>query len=114
MPASRSYHGHIYWNDPDGKEIAIWMRPFLKSMDCRLGTVHDRPIGPHPCPMYQVEYTSRNQSAVENFLKQNSRGLSILLHDDTGDHVIDHTIGARWIGAPLDLDIEWLRLHEGD
>ena len=114
MPKDKSYHAHVYWDSPDKKEIAMWMRPLLKSMDCKLGTIHDKPVGPHPQAMYQVEYTSRNRAAVENFIRQNCQHLSVLLHEDTGDHVIDHTLRARWIGLRLELDIEWLRLHEGD
>lgn len=112
MPNDKAFHGHIYWDTPDKRETAMWLRPLLKSMDCRLGNVHDSLVGPHPQPMYQIEYTSRNQQVVENFLRQNARNLSVLLHDDTGDHVRDHTDGARWIGKPLELDIEWLRLHQ--
>lgn len=89
----------------------MWLRPLLKSMDCRLGNVHDTPIGPHPLPMYQIEYDEYKRAAVENFLQQNHRNLSVLLHEVTGDHVRDHTDGARWMGKPLELDIEFLRLH---
>ena len=102
------YHAHIYWSDDDGREIALKLRPYLKSIGCQLGTVHDKPIGPHPLPMYQINYHDRVSSVVEKFLRNNCGNLSVLLHEDTGDDIKDHTVGVRWIGKPVVLDIAWL------
>lgn len=35
-------------------------------------------------------------------------GLTILLHEDTGDDLRDHTEGTRWLGNELKLDLVWL------
>ena len=103
-----NYHAHIYWTDQISRSIAIGMRERLDELGCTLGRVHDRPIGPHPLPMYQAQYPDIIKHDVEAFLSDHAEGLSILLHDDTGHHVQDHTAGARWIGTPLPLDIELL------
>ena len=103
------YHAHIYWTDQTSRSIALGLREPLASIGCDLGSVHDRSIGPHPLPMYQVAYDDAIRVNVEEFLRGNADQLSILLHDDTGNHVTDHTDGARWIGNPLSLDIELLR-----
>lgn len=104
-----NYHAHIYWHSDVERTMAMAMRPSLQSMGCGLGRVHDRAIGPHPLPMYQVMYDSSIQNEVETFLHVPS-SLSILLHEDIGfDHVKDHTEGARWIGKPLELDLEFLK-----
>lgn len=102
------YHAHIYWRNDVERTMALAMRPSLQSMGCGLGQVHDRAIGPHPLPMYQVMYDSNQQHKIETFLRVPS-SLSILLHEDIGiDHVRDHTQGARWFGEPLELDLEFL------
>ena len=102
-----NYHAHIYWRDPEERERAIALRPELAALGCGLGQIHDRPIGPHPLPMYQVMYDSSLQHQVESLLSV--LPLSILLHEDIGiDHVRDHTDGARWINDPLDLDLDFL------
>jgi aromatic ring-cleaving dioxygenase len=102
-----NYHAHIYWRDPEERERAIALRPELAALGCGLGQIHDRPIGPHPLPMYQVMYDSSLQHKVESLLSV--LALSILLHEDIGlDHVRDHTDGARWINDPLDLDLDFL------
>ena len=101
------YHAHIYWKNDCERGSAISLRPSFQSLGCGIGAVHDKPIGPHPLPMYQIMYDSSNQSEVEALLK--SQPMSILLHEDVGiDHVRDHTEGARWINDPLELDLKFL------
>lgn len=106
------YHAHVYWHTPEQRLTALNLRESLEQMGCALGTVHDKAIGPHPAPMYQVNYHSVNQTQVEQYLSNNHEGVSILLHEDTGDHVTDHTQGVRWLGEPLVLDIAWLEAYQ--
>ena len=103
-----NYHAHVYWKNQAEREIAISLRESLHNLGCPLGRVFDIPIGPHPLAMYQVIYNSSNSELVENLLTTKSGGISILLHEDTGDDIHDHTDGVRWIGDSLPLDIEWL------
>jgi len=53
--------------------------------------------------MYQVNYSTKNATEVEQFLSD--KGLTVLLHYDTGNHIEDHTKRVRWIGEKLDLDL---------
>ena len=103
------YHAHIYWQNESQRFEALHLRQPLQKLGCQLGTIHDKPIGPHPFPMYQVNYSDTNASDVEEFLY--ATNLDILLHEDTGNDLRDHTVGARWIGNKLTLDLEWLRLY---
>ena len=90
-----NYHAHIYWKTIEEKKIALSTRSYLQKQGCILGRIWDIPKGPHPLPMFQVKYNSKNQKQVEKYLKNTS--LTILLHEDIGyDHVRDHTEGARW------------------
>ena len=43
----------------------------------------------------------------------NRRGLTILVHPDTGQDVLDHEDHPIWLGEKLDLDIEMLRAFIG-
>jgi DOPA 4,5-dioxygenase len=101
------YHAHIYWQNEAQRFEALKLRQPLQELGCQLGSMHDEPIGPHPYAMYQVNYNSNIAEDVEEFLSKTK--LDILLHEDTGDDVRDHTTGARWIGNKLTLNIEWLR-----
>lgn len=104
------YHAHVYWKDGDQREIALSLRQHQADLGCPLGRVWDQPVGLHPLPMYQINYSSSNAAAVEQLLTD--RGPTVLLHEDTGDDLKDHTQGVRWIGEPLVLDIEWLENYQ--
>ena len=104
-----NYHAHIYWNSAEQRIWALHLRSLLRKLGCTIGRPWDTPIGPHPLAMFQAVYNSETQSIVENTLMTQRNGLSILLHEDTGNDVRDHTEGARWLGNKLKLDIEWLR-----
>ncbi len=106
-----NYHAHVYWKNNAEREIAISMRPSFLSTGASLGSIHDKPIGPHPLPMYQIMYDTSIQTEVETLLR--IQPMSILLHEDIGiDHVKDHTDGARWINTPLELDLQFLENFE--
>ena len=106
-----NYHAHIYWHNDQQKAQALKLRESLQSLGCWLGQVMDQPIGPHPLPMYQANYSDENATEVEQFLS--NAGLTVLLHENTGEHIRDHTIGVRWIGQALELDIEWIKQQIG-
>lgn len=103
------YHAHVYWSSVDERRTALSLRKDLEDLGLSLGRVWDTKVGPHPLPMYQVNYSDSDAHAVEELLSFS--GLSVLLHEDTGDDLRDHTDGARWLGSPLDLDLEWLRAY---
>lgn len=103
------YHAHVYWSTPEQRDIALKLRNNLAETSAGLGRVWDKPIGPHPLPMYQVNYCDDIKDAVENLL--NNKNLTVLLHEDTGDDLRDHTEGTRWIGSELRLNLAWLEKY---
>ena len=103
------YHAHVYWQNEDQRRRALLLRYPLEQLGCELGRICDEPIGPHPHAMYQASYHSDNAAKVEDLLQRS--GLDVLLHEDTGDDVRDHTQGARWLGNELKLDLEWLQQY---
>ena len=105
-----NYHAHIYWTNKAQREIAMGLRLPLHDIGCSIGRIRLEPVGPHQFPMYQASYRCEIQFKVEHFLEVNSRGISILLHEDVGEnHLRDHTTGARWLGKELPLDLGFLR-----
>ena len=51
-----NYHAHVYWKNEAERALAVSLRPQFQSLGCGLGSIHDKPIGPHPLPMYQVMF----------------------------------------------------------
>jgi len=59
--------------------------------------------------MYQMAFDTETFPTMVPWLMLNRRGLSILVHPETGDGVADHDIHPLWLGERLSLDINFLR-----
>ena len=104
------YHAHIYY-DAATKPAAERLRVKLESnFDQPIyGRWHDKPVGPHPRWSYQVAFGPELYNEIVAFLDEHREGLTILLHEQTGDDVRDHTDGASFLGDAVALDIDALR-----
>jgi DOPA 4,5-dioxygenase len=104
-----SYHAHIYWTSPAERERALHIRRWLgERFVVQLGSVHDRAVGPHAVPMYQVAFTPDVLSSLLPWLMLNRLGLSVLVHPNTGRARDDHLVHALWLGEPLALNADTL------
>jgi DOPA 4,5-dioxygenase len=107
-----SYHAHVYYTDAESRERAGALRAEIERRFAAtrsaitLGRWRDEPVGPHPLPMYQVTFTPELFAEFVPWLMQNHRGLSVLLHANTGDDLADHTEHTMWMGEKLDLKTE--------
>lgn len=107
--AITSYHAHIYWTSLVERERALHVRQWLgERFLVQLGTVHDRAVGPHSVPMYQVAFTPDVLAALLPWLMLNRLGLSVLVHPNTGRARDDHLVHALWLGTRLALNADSL------
>ena len=104
-----NYDIHTYWRNSDERNEALKLKLLLIDNNVQTFSLVEVPIGPHPLPMFEAHVTSDNLPAIEALLVANRVNCSILIHEKTGDHVYDHTKGARFLGEPLELNIEFLR-----
>ena len=104
-----SYHAHVYFDPEAEREAALAVREGVaERFPVRLGTVWDRPVGPHSKAMFQIAFAPALFAALVPWLMLNGRGLSILVHPNTANPKRDHLDDALWIGTPLPLDGEVL------
>ena len=104
-----NYDIHNYWRNSDERDEALKLKQLLINNKVQTFSLVEIPIGPHPLPMFEAHASAENLLAIEALLNANRVNCSILIHEKTGDHVYDHTKGARFLGEPLELNIEFLR-----
>lgn len=111
------YDVHVYYYNSSEREKAMLLREKMKQKFpwMRFYTPKDKPIGPHPLPMWEADFASYDNrifwSEVCDFIKAEHDGLSVLIHPHSmdGDYA-DHTKNAFWVGDVLELRIqEWKR-----
>jgi DOPA 4,5-dioxygenase len=104
-----NYDIHTYWRNAEERDEALKLKQILIGNNVQTFSLVDVPIGPHPLPMFEAHVSAENLPAIEAQLVATRVNCSILIHEKTGDHVYDHTKGARVLGEPLELNIEFLR-----
>lgn len=104
----KNYHAHIYFNHKQRPIADNLVDQLLKLElpELRLWKIHENKVGPHYLPMAEVHFSEGIMNAVVNCLKEFSAGLSILIHEDSGDDFKDHE-NPIWIGTPLPIDFNF-------
>ena len=108
-----NYDIHTYWRNENEKSEALKLKQLLIENQVQTFTPVDVPIGPHPFPMFESHVSGAQLPEIEKLLAANRQSCSVLIHEKTGDHMYDHTKGARWLGDALELNLEFLRNFAG-
>ena len=103
-----NYDIHIYWRNNDERNEALALQKLLIENNVQKFPFVEKPIGLHPFPIFQSHVTTQSLPVIEALLTENRESCSILIHEKTGDHVYDHTKGARFLGEPLELNLNFL------
>lgn len=102
IAAIQSYHAHIYFDGTDARIRAEAVRQqIFARFAVQLGRWHDRLIGPHAAPMYQVAFAVGEFATFVPWLMLNRQDLPVLIHPNTGNARRDHITNAIWLGEKL-------------
>lgn len=110
---SAPWHAHVYF-DAGSKTAAEHLHQALNEMLATgalaglvlVGKMHDKAVGPHPKPEFEIQFLASALPEVLPILK--GTGLTCLVHPVTDDDLADHTSLAMWLGEPLPLDLSVL------
>jgi len=101
----RGYHAHVYF-DAGTAEAARRLRGEIeRRFDIEMGRFHEKPVGPHPRFSYQVAFPPELFGTLIPWLALNRDGLTVFVHADTGDDLLDHTSHVLWLGESEELNL---------
>lgn len=115
---------HIYYFQQSESQTQfakeLWERIRREFPELRIYKVWDKPIGPHPMAMFEVNiFTPAQFGAFIPWLIINRGPLSALLHPNTGElgdgdseEYRNHTQRATWLGQPVPLNTSFLMTPE--
>lgn len=107
-----SYHAHIYYELGEARDRAARLRELIgERFVARIGSWHDKPVGPHPKPMYQVAFAIDLFPRFVPWLMLNRTDLTVLVHPNTRWPRNDHLKNALWLGEVLPLKDDMLPLE---
>ncbi len=108
VPEVTGYHAHIYYDEASRTDAGAVREALDTRFAVKLGRWRDAPVGPHPEPMYQVAFAPDQFGRIVQWLMLNRRGLTVLVHPETGHDLEDHRDRALWMGRVLDLKLDVL------
>ncbi|KAJ5886694.1 uncharacterized protein N7473_009368 [Penicillium subrubescens] len=109
---------HIYHFQTNPDQVAyakaLWERIRREFPELRIYAFFDKPIGPHPVAMFEVNlFTPAQFGAFIPWLVINRGPLSALVHPNTVDDEEEernHTQRATWLGERIPLDLRVFKL----
>lgn len=105
----RGWHAHVYF-DTESAPAAERLRDAVAAeFDVTMGRWHEKLVGPHPRWSYQIAFRPELFGAVIPWLALNRDGLTVFIHPETGNDLIDHTAHTIWMGEMLDLNLDLFR-----
>ncbi|MNJ92580.1 Dopa 4,5-dioxygenase family [compost metagenome] len=102
----REFDAHIYFEEssfPQAEEFHRKAHEFFKDSKVFVGELIPKAIGPHPLPMFEINFPQEVFTEVVLWLMKERGDLSVLVHQLTGDDLYDHTQAALWLGTPVPL-----------
>ncbi len=111
----QSYHAHVYFDGPAQRQTAETLREQIAArFTILIGRWHDKLVGPHTRPMYQLAFPAAEFARLVPWLMLNRYDLAVLIHPNTGHPRRDHLTNAMWLGEILAINAGPLPEHESE
>ncbi len=109
MDKIHGYHAHIYFNQETMEQAKTLCETARDQFSIEMGRMHAKNVGPHLAWSCQLAFPANKFAQVFPWLVLNRNGLTVFTHPETGDHLLDHTEHAIWMGEILPLNLDTLR-----
>lgn len=106
MELPQSFHAHVYFDADTLAQATALCETVRDTFDIKMGRVHEKPVGPHPCWSCQLTVPYEKFAEVTSWLSLNRDGLVVFIHAETGDDLADHTKHVIWLGESVTLKTE--------
>ncbi len=108
----REYHAHVFFDEVSRERAADLRARVEASFPVQVHPWREAPIGPHLFPQFQIVFDADQFPTFVPFLMMNRKGLTVLVHPQTGRPRDDHTLNAMWMGEVLPVNVPALRKVE--
>ncbi len=100
------YHSHIYFEANTIETAEKFYEKFQTlNLDLQVSRMIHKPIGPHPSPMFEVDFKAEHFMTMIQFMQDHRNGLNVLIHPLSGNEILDHTDYAMFLGLKVDLNL---------
>ena len=101
----RDWHAHVYFDAHSVEQARTLCEQAAQRFDVPMGRVHEKPVGPHPMWSCQLAFQPDQFDTLVPWLNLNRGTLTVLVHPQTGDDLLDHRDRAMWLGQSKELDL---------
>ena len=101
----RDYHAHLYYDVNTLDEARSLADELNLNHPVKIGTFHQKPVGPHPVWSCQLTVSVDQLGEVIPWLLIHHGNVDVFIHPNTGDDLADHTRYVMWIGESYPLNI---------
>ena len=98
MTKIHGYHAHVYFTQETLEQAQTLCETATEQLSIKMGTMHTKPVGPHPVWSCQLSFPADRFGEVIPWLALNREGIVIFIHTLSGDDLLDHTKYAMWMG----------------
>lgn len=100
------FHSHVYFEAHSIEKAEKFHQKFQDlKIPLQVSRMIHKPIGPHPFPMFEVDFKAQNFLEVIRFMQDHREDLNILVHPLSGSQILDHTDYAMFLGEKLNLNL---------
>jgi DOPA 4,5-dioxygenase len=107
LPADiTDWHAHVYYEAATLDQAIELCELADQKLPVKKGRVHEKLVGPHPMWSCQLSFEPGDFASVIVWLNARRQGLTVFVHPNTGDALVDHRDHAIWLGDSVQLKLD--------